>query len=87
MGTIFGDYTGTTIGIHSPIPYCRNLIKKPWVFMDFLHESYDFGVIGPGFLNQVPTLFNDDTLQPISLEKIRNYSAESKALSPKPYKP
>ena len=22
------------------------------------HESYDFGVIGPGFLNQVPTLLS-----------------------------
>ena len=35
----------------------RNLIKKPWAFIRVsLYESYFFEVIGPGFLNQVPTL-------------------------------
>ena len=34
-----------------------NLIKKPWAFIRVpYYESYYFGVIGPGFLNQVPTL-------------------------------
>ena len=35
----------------------RNLIKKPWAFIRVpYNESYYFGVIGPGFLNQVSTL-------------------------------
>ena len=32
-------------------------MKKPWAFIGvLLYESYYFGVIRPGFLNQVPTL-------------------------------
>ena len=33
---------------------CMNLIKKPWVLIRAL--NMDPRVIGPGFLNQVPTL-------------------------------
>ena len=41
-----------------PLPTeCRNLIKKPWVFVRVPYMSPTiWGVIGPGFLNQVPTL-------------------------------
>ena len=37
--------------------YCRNLIKKPWAFIwvPYMNPTI-LGVIGPGFLNQVPTL-------------------------------
>ena len=38
MGTTLGDYIGTTIGIHSPIPY-----KEP----DSLMKCRGQGVIGP----------------------------------------
>ena len=32
-------------------------MKKPWAFIGgSLYEAYYFGVLGPGFLNQVPTL-------------------------------
>ena len=35
----------------------RNLIKKPWAFIRVLNmDPTILGVIGPGFLNQVPTL-------------------------------
>ena len=38
-------------------PNCRNLIKKPWVLIRFPYMNPNaLGVIGPGFLNQVPTL-------------------------------
>ena len=37
--------------------YCRNLIKKPWAFIRVpCMNPTILGVIGPGFLNQVPTL-------------------------------
>ena len=32
--------------------YCRNLIKKPWALV-----RVPYMVIGPGFLNQVPTSY------------------------------
>ena len=38
---------------------CRNLNRKETLDLFWggsLYESYYFGVIGPGFLNQVPTL-------------------------------
>ena len=38
---------------------CTNLIKKPWAFIRVLYmspTSYYFGVMGPGFLHQIPTL-------------------------------
>ena len=36
---------------------CRNLIKKPWAFIRVPYMNPTIlGVIGPGFLNQVPTL-------------------------------
>ena len=36
---------------------CRSLIKKPWAFIRAPHVNPTIlGVIGPGFLNQVPTL-------------------------------
>ena len=39
------------------IGYYENLIKKPWVFIwNSSYESHYIGVIGPGFLNQVPTV-------------------------------
>ena len=36
---------------------CRNLIKKPWAFsrVPYMNPT-NLGVIGPGFLNQVPTV-------------------------------
>ena len=36
---------------------CRNLIKKPWacIRVPYMNPTI-FGVMGPGFLNQVPTL-------------------------------
>ena len=35
---------------------CRNLIKKPWAFIGVAYMNPTIlGVIGPGFLNQVPT--------------------------------
>ena len=47
-------------GILSPIlnpTSCRNLIQKPWVFIrvPYMNPTI-WGVMGPGFLNQVPTL-------------------------------
>ena len=35
-------------------------MKKHWAFIRVLYESYYFGVVGPGFLNQVPTLASSD---------------------------
>ena len=36
---------------------CRNLIKKSWAFIRVSSMNPTIlGVIGPGFLNQVPTL-------------------------------
>ena len=33
------------------------MIKKPWAFIRVsLYETYYFGVIGPGLLNQVTTI-------------------------------
>ena len=39
------------------VAYCRNLIKKPWAFIrvPYMHPTI-LVVLGPGFLNQVPTL-------------------------------
>ena len=58
---LFGDLLGCSGRVGSlviQIEYYRNLIKKPWVFIRVLNvKPYIVGVImGPGFLNQVPTL-------------------------------
>ena len=38
---------------------CRNMIKKPWVLIRVPHMNPNIlGVIGPWFLNQVPTLYS-----------------------------
>ena len=34
----------------------RTLIKKPWVFIRVLNMNPDILVVGPGVLNQVPTV-------------------------------
>ena len=39
------------------------MIKKPWAFIrvPYMNPNYYFGVIGPGFLNQVPALARKST--------------------------
>ena len=44
-------------GFPDPLTNVGNLIKKPWgLYWGSLYESYNFWVMGPGFLNQLPTL-------------------------------
>ena len=37
-------------GLEETRAFCRNLIKKPWVFIEGLYMDH----IGPSFLDQVP---------------------------------
>ena len=43
--------------------FIRNLIEKPWAFIRAPYMNPNIlGVIGPGFLNQVPTLGENGNL-------------------------
>ena len=56
----------TTLRHRPEVSYCRNLIKKPWAFIGVPYMNPTgpiapkivtiLGAIGPGFLNQIPTL-------------------------------
>ena len=39
-------------GVEETRAFCRNLTKKPWVFLEGLYMDH----IGPSFLDRVPTI-------------------------------
>ena len=59
--------------------YCRNLIKKPWAFIrvPFMNPTI-LGVIGPGFLNQVPTVLAQDPRLAVPAAVLRGPLADAR---------
>ena len=47
------------------------------LYLGSLDESYDFGVIGPGFLNQVPTLSQADLFWSVALAQTKEEESGS----------